>query len=187
MVEVKTKAKDFLKSAWPYAGLPVLAIALLILRAGRADPFILLRAELILAFGYIAAIQDLKTRRIPNVLVLATIAAWALIMTPSLYLDTGAAIRLLGDSALGAAVSGGMFLLVYLMSRKGLGGGDVKLMAAVGLYLGLGGALSAMLLGTILAALAGLTLILLKKIGRKDAIPLAPFLYIGIAATIFLS
>ena len=43
-----------------------------------------------------------------------------------------------------------------------------------------------MLFGTILAALAGLTLIVLKKISRKDKIPLAQFLYVGILITVFL-
>jgi len=42
-----------------------------------------------------------------------------------------------------------------------------------------------MLYGTILAALTGLILILLKKLGRKDAMPLAPFIYAGILITVF--
>ena len=59
-----------------------------------------------------------------------------------------------------------------------LGGGDVKFVAAAGLFLGFARIIPATLYGTILAALTGLALIALKKIGRKDKMPLAPFLYI---------
>jgi len=106
-------------------------------------------------------------------------------MTPKLVVDTEIAVELLLNALLGFAVGGGLFLIVYFISRKGLGGGDVKFMAAAGLYIGFSGTMTAMLCGTILAALTGLTLILAKKIGRKDQMPLAPFIYIGILIAVF--
>ena len=136
-------------------------------------------------FGCVAAVFDVKTKKIPNNLILAMLSAWLLTITPVLIIDTGAAIRLIKDSALGFAIGGGLFLVVYVISRRGLGGGDVKFMAATGLYVGYGGTLQIVLFGTVLAALTGLALILLKKIGRKDAIPLAPFLFVGILSTVF--
>lgn len=177
---------SIIKTTWPYAGLPVAAIALLLARAGRTDAFGILMLELIIVFGYIASVMDIKTKRIPNELILAMLAAWVFTMTPKLFIDTEAGVSLLKDSALGFLIGGGLFMVVYLVSRKGLGGGDVKFMAAAGLYLGFGGTIPAMLFGTILAALTGLALILMKKIGRKDTIPLAPFLYIGMLITVFL-
>jgi len=181
-----TKIKRIHWRSLQYAGIPVAAAALLILHMGKMEVFDLLRYELIIVLGYTAAILDLKTKRIPNSLILAMFAVWVIIMTPKLFLDTDPAIALLKESVLGFAIGGGLFLLVYLISRKGLGGGDVKFMAGAGLYLGFGGTISAMFCGTVFAALAGLTLILLKKIGRKDKIPLAPFLYIGILLTVYL-
>ena len=179
-----TKTK--LYPALPYIGIPAIGAALLAFRIGRTEPIIMLRYEMLAIFGYLAAVQDLKAKKIPNSLILAMLAAWAMISMPQLFVDTSTAIMLLADSALGFAIGGGLFLTVYLISRKGLGGGDVKFMAAAGLYLGLAGILPAMLTGTISAALAGLTLVLLKKIGRKDSIPLAPFLYAGTLITVFL-
>ena len=174
------------KPVLPYAGLPALALTLLLVRVGRMDPFMLLLHELVLIFGYVAAMLDYKTRRIPNNLIMVMAASWVLVMTPMLFRSTEAALTHLKDSALGFVIGGGLFLLVYIISRKGLGGGDVKYVAAAGLYLGLGGIIPVMLYGTLLAALTGLALILLKKIGRKDPIPLAPFLFVGILLTLFL-
>ena len=169
-----------------YIGIPVIGAALLLLRAGRMDAFLILRDELLIIFGYMAAILDYKAKRIPNKLILAMIAAWVIIITPKLFFDTDTTVMLMADAVLGFAIGGGLLLLVYLISRKGIGGGDVKFMAAAGLYLGYYGILPAMLCGTIAAALVGFALILLKKIGRKDTIPLVPFLYAGILATIFI-
>jgi prepilin signal peptidase PulO-like enzyme (type II secretory pathway) len=169
----------------PYAGIPAIVTAFLLIYAGRLDAFIILLYGLIIVFGYVAAVLDLKTKIIPNSFVLAMIAAWVLAMMPKLFLDIEETIPILINSSLGFVAGGGLFLLLYLISRKGLGGGDVKFMAATGLFLGLTGVLSAMLYGSVLAGLIGLVLLLLKKIGRKDAIPLAPFLYAGILISVF--
>ena len=172
-------------SLLPYLGMPVIGAVFLIVRSWYLEPHSILQYGLLIMFGFIAAILDLKSKRIPNGLILAMLVSWVLIMTPRLFYDTDTAVVLLADSALGFVIGGGMFLLVYLISRKGLGGGDVKFMAAAGLYLGFGGVLPAMLFGTVFAALVGFALILLKKMGRKDSIPLAPFLYAGMLITVF--
>ena len=177
--------KEKLKPLLPYVGIPIIGAVFFLLCGKQADVFIIFLCELVIVFGYIAAVLDIKTKKIPNGFILAMFAAWVLTMMPKLLLDTDMAIDMLKDAALGFVIGGGLFLLVYLISRKGLGGGDVKFMAAAGLYIGFTGILSAMLYGTILAALVGLVLLLLKKIGRKDAMPLAPFLYIGILITVF--
>ena len=169
-----------------YTGLLIIIAVLLLMRVWNADMFALLNSGLILIFGYVAAVIDYMTKRIPNKLVLVMLAVWAVIASLMLFFDTDAALGYLMDSAIGFLVGGGMFLLVYIISRKGLGGGDVKFMAAAGLYLGLGGTVMTILCGTILAALVGLTLMMIKKINKKDKIPLAPFLYAGILITTFL-
>ena len=146
----------------------------------------LFRFTLLMVFGYIAAVIDLNTKCIPNSLVYSMLSVWLLTTILQILLDTDAGIKLLTDSMLGLLAGGGLFLVVYLVSRQGLGGGDVKFMAAAGLYLGFGLTLPAILYGTVLAALTGLILVLLKKIKRKDTMPLAPFLYIGILITVFM-
>lgn len=178
-------SREKIKTVLPYLGLPVIAAVLFFARAGKTDMFVLLWFELVSVFGYLASVYDLKSKKIPNGLVLAMIFAWVLTLVPNLVLNTDFALSMLKESGLGFLVGGGLFLLVYLISRKGLGGGDVKFMAAAGLYLGFSGTLSAMLYGSVLAALVGFGLILLKKMGKKDSMPLAPFLYAGILITVF--
>ena len=172
-----------LKSVLPFALLPVALAAIYIVQAGRLDAFALIRYVSIAVFGYIAAVGDIKTKHIPNTLILVMLAVWVCITSAHLLVDIQSAIPVMVNSLLGFAISFVMFLTVYLISRKGLGGGDVKFMAAAGLYLGLGGAISAIFVGTTLAAIVGAALVIMKKIGRKDAFPLAPFLFMGILVT----
>jgi leader peptidase (prepilin peptidase)/N-methyltransferase len=76
----------------------------------------------------------------------------------------------------GAALGGGLFFAIAVLSRGGMGGGDVKLIAMIGAFLGW----QAVLLTTFLAAVAGgavgLFLILFFGKGRKYAVPFGPFL-----------
>jgi len=159
----------------------------LILRTERLSDHSLIMSGLLILFGYTAMIFDIKTKKIPNILILIMIACWLLISLPMLFTDTDTGIEIFRESVFGFLIGGGLFLFVYVVSSKGLGGGDVKFMAASGLYLGLSGTVTSVLYGTVLAALIGLFLILIKKIGRKDSIPLAPFLFAGILITFFTS
>jgi len=155
--------------------------------AAQLTPYLFLKTTMLITLSYIAVVFDISTKRIPNTLVLLMVAGWLLTITPMIFVDTELGIRLLTDSIYGSLIGGGLFLLVYLLSRKGLGGGDVKFMAAAGLYLGFAKTVPAILYGTVLASLTGLVLILIHKIGRKDSLPLAPFLFIGIMIIAFTS
>ncbi len=74
-------------------------------------------------------------------------------------------------------------LALALVSRGGMGGGDIKLAAVIGVYLGWPNGITAVLLGCLLAGLAGLILILLRLKSRKDLIPFGPFLAVGALIT----
>lgn len=179
-----------MKNEWkkwlPYSGMLPLGTVLAIVQWNRLDKTELLLRLLLTGFGYVAAIQDMKEKRVPNRLVTAMLGSWVLVMMPSLFMRTEEILFLLFSGVVGFLLAGFIFLTVYLVSRKGLGGGDVKLMAVSGLYLGFNGVLPAMLYGSVLAALVSLALIVMKKITPKDSIPLVPFLYVGMMLTILI-
>ncbi len=81
-----------------------------------------------------------------------------------------------GLSALGA---GGFFFLVALLSRGGMGGGDVKLAAMMGAFLGWPAIAVALMLAFFLGAGAGLLLIVFRRGTRKTPIPFGPALAAG--------
>jgi len=90
----------------------------------------------------------------------------------------------LTDNFFTALVGGGIFLLLAIISRGSIGGGDVKLIAALGLLLGAENLLNVVLYGSILGGLAGLTMILTKKKDRKSYFAYGP--YFTLTAIYFL-
>lgn len=89
-----------------------------------------------------------------------------------------------GNAVLGILVGGGLFLLMAVLSvailqREGMGGGDIKLIAMIGAFLGWHAVLVTIFLGAVLGALVGTALILLRRQGRKEPVPFGPFLAIG--------
>ncbi len=171
------------KQVAAYGLLPVILVSVYLFNVDRIEAFPLLLRLILLAFGYLAAVGDIQRQVVPNQLVLMMLGAWTLVMIPQLFLHIQETVPLLMNGLIGAAVAGAVFLTVYLISRGGLGGGDVKFMTAAGLYLGLNGVLPVMLTGSVLAALTGTILIAAKKLDRKGAIALIPFLYVGIVLT----
>jgi len=91
---------------------------------------------------------------------------------------------------LGAGIGLGFPLLVswlfyQLKGQIGLGGGDIKLFAVLGLYLGPIGILQNIFLSCFVGAIIGGTLILSKVIKRENHIPFGPFIIIVAAVQIF--
>ena len=74
---------------------------------------------------------------------------------------------------------------VSILCSGGLGGGDVKLMAASGVLLGIKWNIFAACAGLLLGGLYGFFLLITKRAKRKDCFALGPFLCIGIAVVFF--
>ncbi|MDR7540572.1 MAG: prepilin peptidase [Armatimonadota bacterium] len=78
-----------------------------------------------------------------------------------------------------AAGAGAFFLLIALVSRGGMGGGDIKLAAMMGAFLGWPAIAVGLLVGFLVGAAAGLVLMAARKRSRKDPIPFGPALAVG--------
>jgi leader peptidase (prepilin peptidase) / N-methyltransferase len=117
-------------------------------------------------------LTDLEQRIIPNRILLASAIvgiAVAAIADPASLPERGIA----------AAAAGGLLLLAALAYPKGMGMGDVKLAALMGLYLEEAVA-PALLVGFLTGALVGVGMIAREGSGaRKRAVPFGPFLALG--------
>ncbi len=95
------------------------------------------------------------------------------------------------DLILGAFIGGGVLLIIRIISRGGIGAGDVKLMTAGGICLGADGAAIALEIAFLAGAVFGILYILYKKgMGRtgdigRIYIPFGPFVAFGIYCCYF--
>jgi len=87
-------------------------------------------------------------------------------------------------SAIGGGIGFVLFLLIAIISRGGMGWGDVKLAALIGLTTGFPLIFIALLIGAILGGVVAVVLIVTKKKKRKETIPFGPFLSLATVVTL---
>ncbi len=89
------------------------------------------------------------------------------------------------NSLIGMVVGGGIFYIIAVVSRGGMGGGDIKLIAMIGAFLGWKAVLLTIFVGSLLGAVVGIGLMVFKGMKRKTPIPFGPFLVAGAMVAIF--
>ncbi|WJL94334.1 prepilin peptidase [Microbacterium sp. ET2] len=132
------------------------------------------------AAGIVLTVIDLDVRRLPHVITGTTLAVCAALL--------GVASLLAGDAApliralTGAAAVSGFYALLRVIRPDGMGGGDVRLAAVVGLMLGwlgwgplLVGGFAAFVLGGVF----GVALLARGRAHRRTAIPFGPWIVVG--------
>lgn len=134
-----------------------------------------LKYALLFSLLLIISAIDLESKRIPNLFVLL-IFAW------SLFWQLVYPEQSILSAFIGLLAGGGVFLLIALVSRGGMGEGDIKLMGALGFAAGWPYVCMVFLVAFITGAVTGGILVLLKKQTRKSPIPFGPF----IAASFFI-
>lgn len=139
------------------------------------------RDLILLALAIGATIVDLRERRVPNRLLL--VGAVLLLLDAALggFLVSSA----IGGAVLG--VFGGLLALVGSLGRLGgLGMGDVKYLAVIGLGLGLSKGVEAFVVAAVVGGGVALALMLSRRARASDMMPYAPFLALGSLVALLL-
>ena len=133
----------------------------------------ILRLSILIVLLIIISVIDLRTMRIPDYLIIITAAASLL-----RFFESGEVTMLQYLSGLIPAIAILILsvILKHLTHHRLLGGGDIKLIAALGLHLGIYPTLLTVLLASILALI----------ICRKHKFPFAPMLSAATVIIVFL-
>lgn len=126
----------------------------------------MLQGVLFIALLLVASVFDIKKRIIPDKISIVIALTGLICFEP---------VRLLGCLS-------ALPLLLAALICGGMGGGDIKLMAASGIVLGINGGMAAMIIGLtamLLFYAAYVIIQRLRKGERQRAFPLAPFLSVG--------
>lgn len=83
------------------------------------------------------------------------------------------------DMVIASLTGGGILLIIAILTKGGMGGGDIKFVAALGLWLGLKLTLLTIFLSFIIGGTGSLLLLAFKIKSRKDFIPFGPFISIA--------
>ena len=126
----------------------------------------------------IVAFVDHDTMEIPNGFIIAmlVVAVVSFFTFPEITIP---------ERLIGFVCTSGPLFLITLAIPGAFGGGDIKLLAACGLFLGWKLSLVALFLGILTGGIWGIVLLASKKAGRKDHFAFGPFLCFGLAFAAF--
>lgn len=125
-----------------------------------------------------AAIIDFKTKTIPNIIPISLVVGRILIFVYEL-IYANSAISYFVSSLVGAFLCMLLLIIANKISKGGIGGGDIKLIASIGFVCGVYVVISSMLLALICCIVVSSLLLALKKCSTKDNVPFGPFIYVG--------
>ncbi|MBC2721864.1 A24 family peptidase [Desulfosporosinus sp.] len=164
--------------SWRYPAVELLTGALFFLTASLSFYSQISSARLFLNLVFVAVLIvlsyiDFDTFRLPDVLTL-----------PLLGLGLLGAFFLPGnptgwESLLSALGAGGLFLIIALVYPQGMGLGDVKLVAAMGAFLGFPSIFLAVFLGSLIGAVVGSLQLITAQKSFRQQIPFGPYLALG--------
>jgi leader peptidase (prepilin peptidase)/N-methyltransferase len=94
------------------------------------------------------------------------------------------------DSLLGVFIGGGLLyavavLFYWVTKKEGMGGGDIKLLAMIGAFLGWSSTVFTILISSLIGSIVGVVLMLATRADSKYAIPFGPFLSMGAVIYLF--
>ncbi len=148
----------------------------LFLRFGLSARMILY--ALFLSALLVVTVIDLQHRIIPDLISLPGVgvglAAGFWISPPGFF-----------NALIGAVAGWALFYTIAVVSRGGMGGGDIKLIAMIGAFLGWKKMLLTIMLGAGAGSIVGITLMIFFRKDRKYAVPFGPFLSLGALISLF--
>lgn len=148
--------------------------------------FMILIPMLISAFAI-----DYKLQIIPNRLTLSIFETGLIFTFLSALMNTNAGMNIFINNMLGMIVGGGIFLIITLIGgliagKDAMGFGDVKLMGALGLFVGWVEIIMISVIAFLLAAIVSIVILISRKKKADEYIPFGPFIVIGALIVVFV-
>ncbi len=167
------------KISWRYPAIELLTGIFYVMVFMRFDFPVSIIYSLLVSSLIVITFIDLDHQIIPNAITLPGIPVGLVLSYFFLpHSIISALIGLLGG--------GGLLLLMTIIYPGGMGGGDIKMIAMLGAFLGWEKVFLTIFLGSLIGSVVGIAMIIMKKGGRKTKIPFGPYLATGAILSIFL-
>lgn len=130
----------------------------------------------------LSSITDLRLKLIPNIFSLSLIIFWVIETAAEVLFFNADIVAAVVSSLIGGLFGGGLLLIGRLISRNGMGMGDVKIMFAAGLLLRFDRAFGLIFWALLFALIFGVMLMIIKKVKSSTTLCMAPFFLAGAVA-----
>ncbi|MBQ5320071.1 MAG: prepilin peptidase [Oscillospiraceae bacterium] len=170
-----------------FAAIAAVALgAAAVIQHGKIGNYDFFRLFVITTGMALLCVTDMKEKKLPNKILGILLVIWLVMTSIFIITDFQPTISKVGTALFGCFFCLLTFGITYIISKKSLGGGDVKLSMLMGLYLGSERIVAAVLYGAVFSALFSLIGLLAKKITKKTELPFGPFLFAGTVISLFI-
>ena len=139
-----------------------------------------------LAMLIAALLIDSAIKKVPNIAIAAMLGFRAVLLLFEFFFQRESFLRIFLASVIGLV---GWFVIMRILSivtKSGIGMGDVKLISALGCLSGVAAAFYTLIYSMIIGMLTAIPLLVFKKKGLKDEIAFGPFIYIGYVLSLII-
>lgn len=131
-----------------------------------------------------AAIIDLFTKKIPNKLNLVLYIAGVVLLASEFFFNRESFPLRLTASLTGFGIGFGFLLVMSLITKGGMGMGDVKLIGGVGLIFGIASVIYSITYSMIICLFAAIIMLVTGRKKIKDKVPFCPFFFLGLIISV---
>lgn len=175
---LKAHKKLYIVLTLAYLGM---AIFLLVTKDKKQLPVDILIQNLLLWDGLVClTVTDIRVKKIPNAVTLLLLVLRCFFMAWGIIVQYDDPKTIVLSSLVGMLFGGGFIFVCMVITKGGIGAGDLKLFAVIGLYFGLIGLIQIMLYSLLLSAICAIGLLISRKKGMKSTLPMAPFILVGL-------
>ena len=185
--------KEYLKNTRPkYLLMVIVAISYIALLYLKGLTIETLKYVFLIPMILSAFIIDFRSQIIPNRLTLTVFETGLVFTFIETLQNTNLGINIFIDNMLGMIVGGGIFLLITLIGgviagKEAMGFGDVKLMAALGLFFGWMNIILVSVMSFLFAAIVSIVILISRKKKSNEYIPFGPFIVVASLLPIYIS
>lgn len=134
---------------------------------------------ILLEMVFLLTIIDIKKQIIPNIIVFILFVFVVLFDLMQVFILYNGNLSFGLSFVIGGILAFVIFLASSVISRGGVGAGDIKLLTVIGLATGYG-VINIMFYTLVVMFLYSIIMLLLKRVKLRDHVPMVPFIYIGI-------
>lgn len=185
--------KEYLKNTKPkYLLMIIVAISYIALLYFKGLTLETIKFMFLIPMILSAFIIDFKSQIIPNRLTLTVFETGLIFTFIETLQNTNLGINVFIDNMLGMIIGGGIFLLITLIGgaiagKEAMGFGDVKLMAALGLFFGWMNIILISVMSFLFAAIVSIVILISRRKKSNEYIPFGPFIVASSLIPIYFS
>ncbi len=147
----------------------------------------ILRNLFLVSIMWAAAYVDSRHFIIPNLYIIVGLIAYVFFIGAKFIMDFDGSLEFLRSALVGFVIMAVIMIFMRLLSRGGIGFGDIKLILLMALYQGTEGIVRTIIYASLVIFVATIIMLISRKKNRNDILPFAPYLLVGVYLSMILS